>query len=129
MYRCFCLFVLFVASALIAGPNYGDPDSTQTLTQRVRNSLYVTQMGPPYTFYDTVNLNTDTLWSCPDSLRVCEVRFLKAGTYMLRLFRSGYRPYVADSCDVLRCDLRNLRKVGTDSLCRFGSIRIFGIIE
>lgn len=129
MLKFFSFFLVIVVSFLFAAPYYGAQDSTQTITQRAKNGIYVPQMAPPYTFYDTINLNTDTLWSCPDTIRVCEVRFLKPGTYVMRLFRSGYRPYIADSSDVLRCDLRNLRKAGTDSLCRFGSIRIFGIVK
>jgi hypothetical protein len=82
---------------------------------------------PPYTWMDTINLNVDTAWTCPDTLKVLEVRFQKPGTYAMRLTRSARRPYLADSCDIIRVDLRNIYKNGTDSVCRFGSVKVFGI--
>jgi hypothetical protein len=124
----FILLVALFVSSVLAG-QYTSQDSTVTLTQRARAGQWVPQMQPPYTWMDTVNLNTDTAYTVPDTVRVCEVRFLKPGNYSMRLSRSGYRPYIADSCDILRADLRNMRKGATDSLCRFGSIRLFGFIK
>jgi len=125
----FLFVVLFVSLSAFSATYLGAQDSTQTITQRAKNGIFVTQMQPPYTWMDTVNLNTDTLYAVPDSIRVCEVRLLKPGTYNFKLSRSGYRSYVADTSDILRIDVRNFRKGSTDSLCRFRSIILFGFVK
>jgi len=119
--------VLLSGVVILAG-NFGNVDSTRTADQRMRNMIALGSLSAPYTWMDTVNVSGGN-YGVPDTVKVCEVRFLKRGTYQIKLTRSGSRPYVADTNDILRLDLDTIFKVGTDSLSRVGSIRLFGVRE
>jgi hypothetical protein len=128
--RFMILATLFFAVTTSAGPLYGDVDSTQTLFQRVRFGLWVPQMSPPYTWCDTVNMvaEGDSVWTCPDSAIVCEIRFRHPGTYKMQLTRSGTINYYADSLDIKRDCLYRMRRNGTDT-AGWSGVTVWGFIE
>ena len=119
------LLALVAVVAVMAG-NFGNVDSTQTTDQRSRNMIMLSTLVGPYTWMDTVNVAAAN-YGVPDSIKVCEVRFLKPGTYKIKLKRSGARPYIADSCDILRLDLDTIYTSGTFAGGQTGSIRLFGL--
>lgn len=121
------LLVLMFAG-LSQAQYFGSVDSTRTSAQRSRNMVMLQTLTPPYTWMDTVNVAAAN-YGVPDSIKVCEVRFLKPGTYQIKLKRSASRPYVADTSDILRIDLDSVFTTGTTAACQGGSIRLFGIRE
>jgi len=121
------LGLILAAGVLYAG-NLGNVDSTTTTDNRSRNLLMFQTLAAPYTWMDTVNVAAAN-YGVPDSVRVGEVRFLKPGTYMLKLKKSRPRPYVADTSDILRIDLDSIYTSGTTAAGQAGSIRIFGVRE
>jgi hypothetical protein len=121
------LIALVAVFSVPAGP-YGSADSTRTIGERTRNMIPLGAMVPPYTWMDTVNVAAAN-YGVPDSVQVCEMRVLKPGTYQMKLRRSGSRPYVADTSDILRVSVDTIYTTGTTEACRTGSIVLFGIIE
>jgi hypothetical protein len=121
------LLALSVFFTVPAGP-YGSADSTRTIGERTRNMIPLGAMSPPYTWFDTINVAAAN-YGVPDSVQVCEMRVLKPGTYQMKLNRSGSRPYVADTSDILRISVDTIYTAGTTEACRTGSIVLFGLIE
>lgn len=120
--------LILVGAVIAAAQYFGSVDSTQTSSQRSRNMVMLGTLTPPYTWMDTVNV-AGANYGVPDSVKVCEVRFLKPGTYQIKLNKARPRPYVADTSDILRIDLDSIYTSGTTAGCQAGSIRVFGVLE
>lgn len=102
-------------------------DSNNTLNQRVKNASYIAAVNGAYPDIKRMNLVTDSLWVCPDSMWYQYIYCARFTNLKIQTRNGDTMTIPLDSLVGYPLDVKRLYKRGTDSLSWVNKIFLIGI--